>query len=165
MTENPSRLAEVAEKALGAGDATGEPTGSPKPETEAPKSGRGGPRPGSGRPKGKTNASSQKLREERPKAEPPTAEEIQAYAFLGSTLWDIAARFFKLESLTAEESTKLGGALAPVINRWAPSLDAWANEFNLAILVIGLVQSHRRAKDPNQLELIPGDPLVAGYPK
>ncbi len=98
----------------------------------------GGRRKGSGR-KPKTGA-----KKAAPVVEPITEEEIQAFSFLGGTVWDLAAGVFKMERLSDEERDRLGAAMAPVARKYLPSLEEYAPETGLVICVAGLVVAKRK---------------------
>jgi len=78
--------------------------------------------------------------------EPITEGEIEIFAMLGGTIWSIVARFTDMEGLTPEETYKLGAAMAPVARKYIPSLDEYAPEATLIIMVGGLVIAKRRKK-------------------
>jgi len=116
----------------------------------APK--HGGARPGSGRKKKGAARSKPKA----DAAEPISEEEVQAFALLGGTIWDLSANVFKMEKLDDEERARLGAAMAPVARKYLPSMDAYAPEVTLGIVLTGLVMSKRKKKpktDEADLEL------------
>ena len=73
-----------------------------------------------------------------PPLPPPTEEEIRAYAMLGTTVWTIAGKIIGMRQLTPEESLQLGGAMAPVGQKWAPFMSKWMPELTLVVVVVSL---------------------------
>jgi hypothetical protein len=76
----------------------------------------------------------------------PTEADIAAYSQLGGFAWKAASNLWGLEALTDDETTQLGTALAQVGNKYAPMLGPYMPEFNLAVVVVGLVMSKRAPK-------------------
>lgn len=80
--------------------------------------------------------------------EGPPEPEItpEAYAFLGSTLWNLAGPALHVRPLTEEESLQLGRALAPVADKYLPALRGWQEEATLGLVLVDLWQKTRTKK-------------------
>jgi len=57
---------------------------------------------------------------------------------LGTTVWTIAGKIIGMRQLTPEESLQLGGAMAPVGQKWAPFMSKWMPELTLVVVVVSL---------------------------
>lgn len=142
MTETPNAAA-TAEAKITAREG-GTESGTPAPTK------RGGARPGAGRPKGKRLSSKDSKPASEP--EPITEGEIEMFAMLGGTVWDLQARFTDMEPLTPEEAHKLGAAMAPVARKYLPMLDDYGPEVALVIMVGGLVATKRKKQKPKSAD-------------
>lgn len=88
-----------------------------------------------------------------PPPEPPrpvevTEEEARAWGRLGGSIWRLAGPMIGLQELNDEQKLELGRALAPVVKKWTPFLDKWAEETNLAMVVFVLWDVTRIRKKP-----------------
>jgi hypothetical protein len=131
------------------------------------------PPPRRGRPPGKKTSAEQKRRRvnERAKARywakkdvvgerspqpdapsEPTADEIAACSFLARTTWNLTCRLWGSRALSDEEGTRLGTALAPVLQKYLPVYGDWAIEINLVLVIGGLVLSTREKRQSNSDE-------------
>jgi hypothetical protein len=143
-----SKASDLAEERIAARE------GAPDGGAPAP-SKRGGARPGAGRKKtGKKTGAAKPAAEE----EPITEAEIAMFATLGGVLWGLSAKLFDMEGLTEKEAHDLGAAMAPVARKYIPSLDEYAPEATLIIMVGGLIVSKRRKTKPAPMELVPEAP-------
>jgi len=100
-----------------------------------------------------------RTRSEKPGAPVETPEltdaDVAAYSQLGGFAWKAASNLWGLEPLTDDETIQLGTALAQVGNKYAPMLGPYMPEFNLAVVVVGLVMSKRVKKVKQEEEAFP----------
>lgn len=124
----------------------------------------GGARPGAGRKPGsktKKKAATKKA-EEAPA--PITEAEIRAYTMLAQMTWRLAEAAFKLKPIDDEEAQQLGEAIAPVAQKYAPALGQWMPEFNLVVVLGGLVLSKLPEKKKPESESVETNGDESRYP-
>lgn len=77
-----------------------------------------------------------------------TEGDIVVAAKLGGMLWQLSTMLTKRRGLNAGEERQLGEALAPVIAKYLPALDAYGEEIVLAMTLWTLWESTTPPKKP-----------------
>jgi hypothetical protein len=112
------------------------------------------PKRGRGRPPGSKN----KQKEGVTAPIVVTEGDIAAAGAFGAVIFDIIGPFAKLAPITETQKQRLGGALAPLMQKWMPILADWQYEFNAIMVVSAIVIEARRSYVPPPPEDIEGSP-------
>ncbi len=146
MSDEAATVAATIREERGAGE-------NPAP---APKRGRGRPKGSKTKTRSTSTGGTTKTKsadEREPyKASP---EGIATSALLMGTLWKVAGPMLKLDALTEDEATQLGAAVDPILHKYVPLLDAWREEINLAVALVGAYEvTKRRYRDEHPEEFV-----------